>query len=227
MAQDDYFYTRLNRQEKGAFARLHHHFYYERHNDFWYHEAMKKLPMLTQCTPMLACGEDLGMIPACVPWVMDQLRILSLEIERMPKDPGYRFAPVERYPYTSVCTLSTHDMSTLRGWWRETPSLTRDYWRDVLKCSGDAPADAPGEVCRDVLARQLASPSMLCILSWQDWMSVDEQLRCADIERERINVPANPLNYWHYRMHLTIEELMRADELNAQIRSLIDGAERR
>lgn len=227
MAQDDYFYTRLNRQEKGAFARLHHHFYYERHNDFWYHEAMKKLPMLTQCTPMLACGEDLGMIPACVPWVMDQLRILSLEIERMPKDPGYRFAPVERYPYTSVCTLSTHDMSTLRGWWRETPSLTRDYWRDVLKCSGDAPADAPGEVCRDVLARQLASPSMLCILSWQDWMSVDEQLRCADIERERINVPANPLNYWHYRMHLTIEELMRADDLNAQIRSLIDGAGRR
>lgn len=226
MAQDDYFYTRLGRREKDAFARLHHHFYYERHNDFWRREAMKKLPMLTQCTPMLACGEDLGMIPACVPGVMGELRILSLEIERMPKDPGYEFAPVERYPYTSVCTLSTHDMSTLRGWWRETPALTHDYWHDVLKRPGDAPADAPADVCREVLERQLASPSMLCILSWQDWLSVDERLRCPDIGRERINVPANPHNYWHYRMHLTLEELMRADELNACIRSLIDKAGR-
>ena len=226
MAQDDYFYTRLNRYEKGAFARLHHHFYYERHNDFWYREAMKKLPMLTQCTPMLACGEDLGMIPACVPWVMEQLRILSLEIERMPKDPGHKFAPVEHYPYSSVCTLSTHDMSTLRGWWRETPPLTEEYWHDVLKRRDTPPADADGATCEAIIARQLASPSMLCILSWQDWLSTDERLRCPDIGRERINVPANPLNYWHYRMHLTIEELMKADELNERIRRLTDEAGR-
>lgn len=225
-AQDDYFYSRLNRYEKGAFARLHHHFYYERHNDFWYHEAMKKLPLLIQCTPMLSCAEDLGMIPACVPWVMEQLRILSLEIERMPKTPGLAFADVPHYPYSSVCTVSTHDMTTLRGWWRETPALTDDYWHWVLQRQGSAPSDVDGATCEAILRRQLASPSMLCILSWQDWMSTDEQLRCPDVERERINVPANPLNYWHYRMHLTLEELMQADELNARIRRMIDESGR-
>ena len=53
---------------------------------------MKKLPQLTQSTRMLVCGEDLGMIPGCVAWVMNDLRILSLEIQRMPKDPAQEFA---------------------------------------------------------------------------------------------------------------------------------------
>lgn len=226
MAQNDYFYTQLNRYEKGAFARLHQHYYYERHNNFWYEEAMKKLPLLTQCTRMLACGEDLGMIPACVPSVMNQLHILSLEIERMPKEFGNEFGEVEKYPYSSVCTLSTHDMSTLRGWWKENPSLTKNYYHHILKESGNTPEDINAALCAKVIARQLSSPSMLCILSWQDWMSIDETLRCKDIDRERINVPANPLNYWRYRMHITLETLMKADKLNEHIRCLIDEAQR-
>ena len=86
---------------------------------FWAEQALKKLPLLTQSTRMLVCGEDLGMIPSCVEWVMNKLRILSLEIQRMPKDNLVEFGNLYHYPYRSICTISTHDMSTLRGCWEE------------------------------------------------------------------------------------------------------------
>ena len=96
--QNDFIYRQLNWQEQEAFNRLYNHYYYQRHNKFWYDEAMKKLPVLTQSTSMLVCGEDLGMVPECVPWVMNQLQILSLEIQRMPKDPKDEFGHVYNYP---------------------------------------------------------------------------------------------------------------------------------
>ncbi len=225
-AQTDYLYTRLDRYEKEAFDRLYEHYYYQRHNQFWYKEAMKKLPVLTQCTPMLACGEDLGMIPECVPWAMKELRILSLEIERMPKAPGYEFGNTDKYPYGSVCTLSTHDMSTLREWWEESAVRTEHYCHNVLKEHGPVPKTANGNICRQIIQKELDSPSMLCILSFQDWTSIDEQIRCKDVRCERINVPSNPLNYWHYRMHVTIEQLMKAENLNGMIRNMIDKSDR-
>ena len=60
-------FERLNADERKAYERLHHVFYYERHNDFWRASAMEKLPALSNATAMLPCGEDLGMVPDCVP----------------------------------------------------------------------------------------------------------------------------------------------------------------
>ena len=182
---------------------------------------MKKLPQLTQSTRMLVCGEDLGMIPACVAWVMNELRILSLEIQRMPKDPSQEFGHPEWNPYRSVCTISTHDMSTLRGWWEEDAQQTQRYYNHVLGHYGAAPAVATPELCEQVVRAHLTSHSMLSILSFQDWMSVDGQLRNPNAAEERINVPANPHHYWRYRMHLTLEQLMAADDLNNKIRQMI------
>ena len=224
--QNDYIFTRLNGAEKEAFNRLYNHYYYQRHNQFWYEEAMKKLPILTQCTSMLVCGEDLGMVPDCVPWVMEQLQILSLEIQRMPKDPAFEFGPVADYPQRSVCTISTHDMSTLRGWWEEDPHLTARYYHQVLGHWGDVPAQASGWVCEEVVRQHLESPSVLCILSFQDWLSIDETLRYPDADAERINVPANPRHYWRYRMHLTLEDLMKQRIFNEKLKDLIDGSRR-
>jgi 4-alpha-glucanotransferase len=221
-AQTDYIYERLSWEEKEAFNRLYNHYFYQRHNQFWYEEAMKKLPILTQSTPMLVCGEDLGMVPDCVPWVMEQLQILSLEIQRMPKNPHYEFGHVGEYPYRSVCTISTHDMSTLRGWWQEDAALTDRFFHTVLGHGEPTPAEAPGWVCEEVVRRHLESPSMLCILSLQDWLGVDEQLRYPDAAAERINVPANPRHYWRYRMHLTLESLMQQSAFNTRLRRLID-----
>lgn len=220
-AQNDYLYSRLNEQEKAAFDRLYVHYFYERHNQFWYDEAMKKLPQLTQATSMLVCGEDLGMVPDCVPWVMDKMQILSLEIQRMPKNPQHEFGHVEDYPHRSVCTISTHDMSTLRGWWHEDEQVISDFYHKVLGYNDATPAKASGSICEQVVRQHLASPSLLCILALQDWFSIDESLRVEDADSERINVPANPRHYWRYRMHVTLEELMANDSFNNKIAQMI------
>lgn len=219
--QESYVFSQLNKQEQEAFNRLYCHYFYERHNRFWFDEAMKKLPQLTQSTPMLACGEDLGMVPACVPWVMDQLQILSLEIQRMPKNPYHEFGHVWEYPFRSVSTISTHDMSTLRGWWKENAEVTERFHRYALGNSGDAPTEAPASVCEQIIRQHLESPSLLCIPSLQDWLAIDERLRLPDADAERINIPSNPRHYWRYRMHLTLEQLLCEGGLNEKIMQMI------
>ena len=224
--QNDYIYRQLNEGEQNAFNRLYNHYYYQRHNDFWYHEAMKKLPILTQSTSMLVCGEDLGMVPDCVPWVMNQLQILSLEIQRMPKNPQDEFGHVSQYPFRSVCTIGTHDMTTFRGWWEEDREISARFFYHELKHWGELPVHAPGWLCEDVARRHLYSPSMLCILTWQDWTAMDETLRNPDIDIERINVPSIPKHYWRWRMHVTLEYLMQQTEFNNKIRQMIDESGR-
>ena len=220
-------YQKLDEGEKYNFNRLYNDYFYRRNNQFWYQEAMKKLPRLTQATRMLVCAEDLGMVPDCVPWVMNELRILSLEIQTMPKDPTIRFGKLKRNPYRSVCTFSTHDMPTLRQWWDEDEEQTQAYYNESLRRGGAAPHPLPGWLAKDIVSRQLTSPSMLCLLSLQDWLSIDERLRLPDQNAERINIPANPRHYWRYRMHLTIEQLMKEDEFNESVKTLITQSGRK
>lgn len=219
-AHQTYFYQSLGEKERQAFNRLHEDFFYHRHNDFWYRQAMKKLPQLTQSTRMLVCGEDLGMIPGCVPQVMKELQILSLEIQRMPK--GWtEFATPSTYPYLSVAAISTHDMSTLRGWWKEDPGATQRFYNLILNHTSVAPEEADGHLCEEIIRQHLQGESAFCILSLQDWLSISEKWRNPDIDSERINIPANPRHYWRYRMHLTLEQLLAANDLNRKIRELI------
>ena len=206
-AQLDFIYESLYDNDKAAFNRLYNDYFYRRNNQFWYQEAMKKLPKLVQATRMLVCAEDLGMVPDCVPWVMDELKILSLELQSMPKDPSVKFGYLSRNPYRSVCTISSHDMPTLRMWWDENVQRTQEYYNTMLYRQGPAPHPLPGWLASDIISRHLTSPSMLCILSIQDWLATDEALRLPDANAERINIPANPKHYWRYRMHLNIEDL--------------------
>lgn len=206
-AQLDFIYESLYDNDKAAFNRLYNDYFYRRNNQFWYQEAMKRLPKLVQATRMLVCAEDLGMVPDCVPWVMDELKILSLELQSMPKDPSVKFGHLSRNPYRSVCTISSHDMPTLRMWWDENVQRTQEYYNTMLYRQGPAPHPLPGWLASDIISRHLTSPSMLCILSIQDWLATDEALRLPDADAERINIPANPKHYWRYRMHLNIEDL--------------------
>lgn len=217
-AQYTYIYRALNDYERWCFNRLYNDFFYHRHNSFWYDKAMWKLPPLIDSTNMLTCAEDLGMIPACVPAVMQQLEILSLEIQRMPKDPGSTFGDTWSYPYYSVCTTSTHDMGGIRQWWEEDRDRSRDFYNNVLHEHGAAPYYAEPWVCDRIVDLHLASPSMLCILPLQDWLSIDANLRRENPNDEIINVPANPQHYWRYRMHLTIAELASHIEFTSYLR---------
>ena len=220
-AQFNFTYEALYDNDKAAFNRLYNDYFYRRNNQFWYDEAMKKLPVLVQATRMLVCAEDLGMVPDCVSWVMNELRVLSLEIQSMPKDPHVRFGHLNRNPYRSVCTFSTHDMPTLRQWWDEDISRTQDYFNTMLYHEGPAPHPLPGWLARDIVSRQLASPSVLCVLSIQDWLAMDERLRLKDADAERINIPANPHYYWRYRMHVSIEKLMNDASFTENVRDLV------
>lgn len=219
--QLDFVYESLYDSDKALFNRLYDDYFYRRNNQYWYGEAMRKLPRLVEATRMLVCAEDLGMVPSCVPWVLDALRILSLEVQSMPKDPADEFGHTDRFPHRSVCTFSSHDMPTLRQWWDEDWDRTQHYYQIMLHRPGGAPHPLPGWLARDVVGSQLASPSMLCVLSIQDWMAVDEKLRLADADAERINIPSNPHHYWRYRMHVAIEDLMNNQDFNANMREMV------
>ncbi len=211
----------LNMSDQEAFNRLYEHFFYHRHNEFWGREALKKLPVLINSTNMLVCGEDLGMIPECVPEVMRKLQILSLEIQRMPKQAFHLFDDLSKIPYLSVCTTSTHDMSPVRSWWKENRDITQRYYNEVLWQPGEAPEECTPEICRRILINHLDSNAMLTIIPFQDWMSMNGELRRNNPEEERINIPAVSNHYWQYRMHLPLEVLLESKELNCEIKELI------
>lgn len=213
-AQFTYQYRILNDYDKWNFNKLYNDFFYHRHNEFWKWKALWKLPPLLDSTKMLTCAEDLGMIPDCVPEVMDKLEILSLEIQRMPKNPEHEFGDTWHYPYYSVCTTSTHDMSGIRAWWESDGNIRQKYYNNVLHEHGDAPFFAEPWICDKIVDLQLQSPSMLCILPLQDWLSTDAKLRRQFPNEEQINEPSNPRHYWRYRMHLSIEQLLNETSFN-------------
>ncbi len=195
--------SRLEWWQKDRFDALYNDFFYHRHDEFWRRNAERKLPELLSASGMLACGEDLGMVPDCVPGVMDHWKILSLEMTQMDKGHGW--------PTLSVCATSSHDMSTLR-------------MQNAEAGKGDM---APWEVKR-ILWNHLSSRSMLAIFPLQDWVAIDENLRRKDFMEERVNQPADPLHHWRYRFHLPISELTseKASELNVQIEGLLKDSGR-
>ena len=203
------------------FDALYDDFFYRRHNEFWRGKATERLSALLGATPMLSCGEDLGMIAPCVPEVMARLNILSLEMPRMPKTPGEEYADPASFPYFSVCTTSSHDMSPLRMWWEEYYEPTAHYYYNVLHRDGNVPPELPSDCARQILEQALSAPSMLCILPLQDWLATSDSLRHPDVKAERINDPANSKHYWRYRMHIPIEK-MAADVFFCQtVRELV------
>ena len=226
-SRDTFSYGCLDPYRRAAYDRLYDDFFYHRNNELWKDKAMMKLPALLDSTGMLACGEDLGMIPATVPQVMSDLRILSLEIQRMPKSVHDNFANPALYPYLSVCTTSTHDMNPIRAWWEEDRQVTEQFWHEMLGGQGEAPCYCEPWICRQILDQHLWSPAMLTVLPLQDWLSMDQALRRQNPDEERINVPANSRHYWRYRMHLTVEKLIEAKDFNETLTGMISASGRK
>ncbi|MDD3079616.1 MAG: 4-alpha-glucanotransferase [Paludibacter sp.] len=211
----------LNDETRRTLDRIYVDYFYHRHNEFWKQQALKKLPALISATNMLVCGEDLGMVPDSVPDVMHALEILSLEIQRMPKRPNTEFAMPADAPYLSVCTTSTHDMNPIRAWWEEDPTLTQRFYNVALGLPGPAPEKCEQWIAEKIVDQHLQSKAMWVILPWQDWMSVETKLCLEHPFAERINVPSNPRNFWCYRMHITLEKLLKEEKFNKKIREII------
>jgi 4-alpha-glucanotransferase len=211
----------LDLETQARLRDLYIDYFYRRQDAFWMKEALKKLPALKRVTNMLVCGEDLGMVPACVPIVMRDLGLLGLEVQRMPKRLNQEFSRPGDAPYLSVVTPSTHDMSTIRGWWKEDRNIIQRFFNQELGERNEAPLECEPWINKAIVLQHLASPAMLAIFQLQDLLGTDEQLRRKNPEEERINVPANPKNYWRYRMHLTLEQLASADAFNSELKARI------
>jgi 4-alpha-glucanotransferase len=235
--QKGYYHPRIELQRTRKFHRiddnvkhnlmvLYNDFFYKRHNQFWKNKALEKLPQLIHTTNMLVCGEDLGMIPDNVPEVMNQLNILTLDIQNMPKINTIEFSDPRWFKYFSVCTTSTHDTPTLRGIWKFDPEKGKRMV-NVL-CHEDVPtfADCPGWLCKKILEVNLQAGSALTILPLQDWLSISERLRYPDPHAERINKPEYSRHYWRYRMHLKVEDLLKEEAFTDEILEMIQNSDR-
>ncbi|MEJ7675424.1 MAG: 4-alpha-glucanotransferase [Chitinophagaceae bacterium] len=214
-------YQQLDATTKQQLADLYVNYFFSRQDDLWKKEAMRKLPALKQSTDMLICGEDLGMVPHCVPDVMKQTGILSLEIQRMPKDPSVEFFHPKTAPYLSVITPSTHDMSTIRGWWEEDKQLIQKFYNYGMGQYGKAPDVCTPLISMEIIIQHLYSPAMWSIFQIQDLLGMSEKLRRENPKEERINQPADPDHYWKYRMHISLEELIRHKDFTKELKTLI------
>ena len=231
------FHFRIAMEETSSFKNLDEHsrkelrelyinYFYQRQEELWRKEAFKKLPGLKRITNMLVCGEDLGMVPNCVPDVMQQLGILSLEIQRMPKKEGTGFFHPNDAPYLSVVSPSTHDMSTIRGWWEEDAETTKRFYNNIMRQPGDAPVHCEPGINKEIVLQHLYSPAMWSIFQLQDILGMSETLRRENPQEERINNPANPKHYWQYRMHISLEDLIKEKEFNKELSGYVEHSGR-
>lgn len=216
----------LGSEEKDAYRRLYDNYFHERHSFFWGQQALRLLPAMVGDSRLLLCAEDVGPLPDCVAPVLDELRILTLEIQRLPKQQGYEYAHLEANPVRSVSTIATHDMEPLRLWWQQQPDQRQRYYVTMMQKEGRAPEQLPVTLAEEIIARHLYSPSMLCVLQLQDWLAMDSELRSKHPQQERVNTPSDPYNRWQWRMHLTIEQLLEAERFNHKLKIMIQRSRR-
>lgn len=219
-------FSQLNWHIQHQLKDLYNEYFYRRQDDFWRKEALRKLPALQHTTDMLICGEDLGMVPDCVPGVMHELGIIGLEVQRMPKRLGNRYTNLQEVPYLSVVTPSTHDMSTVRGWWEENKEETTWFYNNILHHFGEAPEYCEPWISREIIDQHLNSSAMWSIFQLQDLLGMDETLRRHDPAEERINIPADPDHFWSYRMHIKLEDLKNKKAFNNNLKQMIEESGR-
>jgi len=217
-----YTYNSLELSDKQVLEQIYNDYFFVRHEEFWKNNAMKKLPVLVSATDMLVCGEDLGMVPASVPQVMEKLHILSLEIQRMPKDATQEFVNPYHTPYFSVCASGTHDMSPIRAWWHEDRNLTQRFYNSMLRFEGIAPENCTPEIAEKIVSEQFRANSMFAILPLQDYFAMDSEIANPDFENERINNPENPKHFWCYRVHISLEQLLAAKKFNKKLKMCVE-----
>ena len=187
----------------------------------WEIEGRKRLQTIFSDKSLLICGEDLGMVAPCVPGVMRELGILSLEVQRMPKQSGRPFSDPRENPYLSVDTTGTHDMPTIRGWWEQDRELSARYYHEMLHHADNPPYFCEPWVCEEIVAQHLNSSSQWVILPIQDYIAMDGDFRWDNTHGEQINDPADPHWKWKYRMHQSVESLLENEKLNMKLKELV------
>ncbi len=214
-------YNHLTETEKRCIDKLYHRYFFEMQNTLWEQEGTATLKMLTKETNMLLCAEDLGMVPSFTEKVLEDLDILSLQVQQMPKKADASFSDTNEATYGTVVMPATHDMAPIRLWWEQNKTTAQLFYNSILKESGNAPYFCEPWICKKIIELHLKSPGMWSVFLLQDLLAINGKVRRPNPAEERINDPANPKQIWNYRMHLTLEMMMQQDELNIEIKEMI------
>ncbi|GAA0156538.1 hypothetical protein LIER_14016 [Lithospermum erythrorhizon] len=216
----------LDEKSQNVLRRLYYDYYFQRQESLWRDNALKTLPALLNSSDMLACGEDLGLIPSCVHPVMQELGLIGLRIQRMSSEAGLEFGIPSQYPYMTVCAPSCHDCSTMRAWWEEDDERRRRFFKAFIGSDKLPPDQCTPEVAYFILQQHVEAPSMWAIVPLQDLLALNEAYTTRPAPEETINDPTNPKHYWRYRAHVTIETLLNDKEHMMLIKDLIRGSGR-
>ncbi|KHN08918.1 4-alpha-glucanotransferase DPE2 [Glycine soja] len=219
--EDTISFQDLDDHSKNVLKRLYHDYYFCRQENLWRQNALKTLPVLLNSSDMLACGEDLGLIPSCVHPVMQELGLVGLRIQRMPNEPDLEFGIPSKYSYMTVCAPSCHDCSTLRAWWEEDEERRLRFFKNVMESDGLPPDQCVPEVAHFVIRQHFEAPSMWAIFPLQDLLALKEEYTTRPATEETINDPTNPKHYWRFRVHVTLESLIKDNDLQTTIKDLV------
>ena len=220
-------YKALTDEEKRGWYDLYQYYFYGRQNNLWKDTALERLRGVTAKTGMLVCGEDLGMVPAVVQEVMTELGVAALKVQRMPPPGEGEFYEPSHAGYLNVLTTSTHDTSTLRGWWEEDRGVAERFFHEQIHQMGTAPKRLHPLLAEIIISQNLYTDAMLAIFPLQDYLAT--RLKYHDMlqpSEERINIPSVYPHPWKYRMPITLEELLADADLTDLLRNMIQNSGR-
>lgn len=112
-------------------------FFDPKDESLWEEHGRNILTTIVNNTSMLICAEDLGVIPAACPKIMDELGICGNDVSRWTKDwqTIHDFLEPNQYRSLAVSMLSTHDTTNFSAWY-EFEAGTVDEKLFIRKCKG-------------------------------------------------------------------------------------------
>lgn len=206
---------------KTKVREVYRHYFFDRQEDLWRRTGFRRLQALMATSDMLMFGEDLGLIPSCVPEVLQDLGIVGLRIQRMPSEPNTEFGDPLTYPYLSVATPSCHDVLTTRAWWEEDAERRARFAFHQLGVLETPPEHCTTEVMRLILKTHMDSRAAWTIFPLQDILALSDNYNQRPAAEEVINDPTVAKHYWRYRTHCNISTLLADHPLLIDLQKLL------
>lgn len=220
-------YAHLSDWEKQQLYYLYLNYYFERQDENWRKVGFKQLSAISSTTDMMICGEDLGMVPKRVPDVLDQLGCLGLKVQRMGSEMTSAFTNPLHVGFMNVVTPSTHDMLPIRNWWDHESRKQKDaFYNSQLALDSFAPEKCDETIVSQIIFNHLESPALWSVFLIQDLFCMESSTANPNTEDDIINRPEIARFYWRYRMHLSVEQLQKEEQLNGKIKNLLQLSNR-
>jgi len=206
---DAYAWFSLSADEQGVLERLFRKQQAE-NETLWAERGKKLLAVLVGASDMLACAEDLGAVPDCVPAVLAELGIPGLKIPRWTRfwnKSGQPYESLADFRSASVCAVSVHDTSTVREWWEYEEGRV-DFAAAYCPELSPVPEKLEAASAFTVLQALARCASSIFVAQMQDYLDISDTLRSADPREDRVNIPGTQTDSnWTWRMRPTLEEL--------------------